>query len=96
MRKIFKYEVWSTIVNLPVNAQVITIEVQNNTLCVWAIVDPNEKRMSPELIIIGTGHAIPPQAGKFIKTIFQLDGRLVWHVFKYAERLIPTPLIETE
>jgi hypothetical protein len=66
---------------MPKGADILTIQVQQNTICLSAIVDPAKEVVDFEILLVGTGHALPMIADKYIGTI-QLDGgALVLHAF---------------
>ncbi len=54
----------STVVEMPKNAAVLTVQNQNGAICIRALVDPAEKATEPRLFeIYGTGHDIPYDMG---------------------------------
>ena len=67
---------------LPLGAQILCIKMQNDELCMWALVDPDQTYN--EVIKIrcaGTGHEITEDV-EYIDTVMLLDGELVFHFFK--------------
>ena len=85
-REIWKFELEITdeqIINIPIGAQIISVQAQRGEPCLWAIVNAEERCASPKKIIIhGTGHAISEDAGNYIGTFQQMNGDLIWHVFE--------------
>lgn len=98
---IYKYPlrvVDSQLVLMPTGAKILSVQAQNGTLCMWAVVDEmpeNQSNVSVEyrtFYIFGTGNSIP--AGMpthvvsdhkyFIGTV-QMDG-FVWHVFEVPNK----------
>jgi hypothetical protein len=87
VRKIFKYELEITdspTLNLPVDANFLAIDQQNGSICLWFVVDPEQKEMKErQFRIIGTGHEIQMGAEHdtlhFLKTLVMAP--FVWHVF---------------
>jgi len=73
-------------VSLPIGAEILTIQTQGETACMWALVDPNEMQKEIRYIeIFGTGHRINCDMGvdrKYISTFQMIDGRLVFHAFE--------------
>jgi len=82
--KIFKYplEVTDTqLINLPVGAKCISVQVQNSQICLWCHVDTSQNIREAEINFYGTGHNTPDwlKMGKHLGTV-QLNG-YVWHIF---------------
>jgi hypothetical protein len=86
MRTIYKYElkiVDLQEIELPVGANIISAQVQNGKVYVWAIVNTE---LTPEfrtIIIYGTGNPMygySPTTHNFIGTV--QDGQYVWHIFE--------------
>ncbi len=58
----------------------LTAQMQDNTLCVWAIVNPDKTPRKYKITVIGTGWECQKiDASKYIGTVQM--GRLVWHCF---------------
>lgn len=61
---------------MPIGAEILTVQVQNEEPCLWALVDPEAGMESRHIEIFGTGHTIeyfPGVSRKYIST-FQLKG----------------------
>lgn len=71
-------------VTLPVGATILSVQVQREAVCLWAMVDPEEEMGKDHTIeIYRTGHPVEhPEGLHFIGTVQLLDGRLVFHVFE--------------
>ena len=96
MKKVFKYTLATSdvsIVQLPVGAQILKIEEQNDSvrdaiLYIWALADPEEKRSEPRKFrIAGTGQDITlgiyDEADLiFYDTILTYNDSLIWHIFE--------------
>jgi hypothetical protein len=67
---------------LPIGAEFLSVQVQNETLCLWALVDPDAEKTMRYLSVYGTGHKIPDDPGRYISTFQMLGGRLVFHAFE--------------
>ena len=68
---------------LPCGAKILTVQEQHDTLQLWAIVDPYEKRYTIRTIeIIGTGNPMSCEACEYISTVIQQNTHFVWHVFE--------------
>lgn len=86
METIFKYQlnpIAEQVIEMPLGAEVLTVQVQNGNPCIWAKVNPKKRTVRHLFRIIGTGHQINAEfIGKYIGT-YQLDnGSLVFHVFQ--------------
>lgn len=68
-------------VEMPRDAQILTVQVQRGTVCLWALVDPDAALVTRRIRIAGTGHVIEG-AHTYIGTVQQMGGALVWHVFE--------------
>jgi len=70
-------------VELPAYSEVLKVNEQNGNMCLWAIVDVNEKTIVPlKINIYGTGSTIGEQMFKhnYLDSVLMNDG-LVWHIF---------------
>ncbi len=88
-REIWKYKLGvinSQIIVMPSDAQLLSVQVQNDQPCLWALVDPKKAEVEDRTIeIVGTGQEIHYDMGNAISFIdtFQLSGgALVFHVFE--------------
>ncbi len=88
-KKIFKYpvEINDTItIDLPLGARILSVQTQNNSPMMWALVDPTEPTVPRNFEVFGTGHPINYDTGtdrRFVGT-FQINGGS--HVFHLFER----------
>lgn len=85
MQSIWKYQLemkGEQLVEIPNNAILLDVQVQNKAPCLWAMVDPDRLPIKRKLFIYGTGElTIDGFPGNYIAT-FQADGgALVFHVF---------------
>ena len=68
---------------LPLGAQILCIKMQNDELCMWALVDPDQTcNEAIKIRCAGTGHMIEEDVEYYIDTVMLLDGALVFHFFK--------------
>jgi hypothetical protein len=71
---------------LPIGSEILTIQTQGETVCMWALVNPNETQKEIRNIeIFGTGHSIYYDIGidlKYISTFQIHGGQLVFHAFE--------------
>lgn len=68
-------------ISMPNNAEILTVQTQSNQPCIWALVNAEYKKEDIYFQVIGTGHPIESDPGKYIGT-FQLDNGLVFHLFE--------------
>ena len=67
---------------LPLGAQILCIKMQNDELCMWALVDPDQTYNEVVKIrCAGTGHEITEDV-EYIDRVMLLDGELGFHFFK--------------
>lgn len=88
METIFKYPLSTnseTELELPKLAEILRIDVQNNSIFLWAKVDPDAEKELRVFEVFGTGHTMPDFERKFINTFFVQGGTYVFHAF---ERLL--------
>lgn len=70
-------------VDMPEGAEILSVEMQGTSPCMWALVRANETPTERRLFrLAGTGHPINEQENlKFIGTFF-MRGVLVFHLFE--------------
>lgn len=88
MRRIWKYPLVITdiqAVKMPIGATPLTVQVQDNQVCLWAIVDPQAGEEWRTLYIFGTGNPTigldVERPANYIGTFQSLDGQRAFHVF---------------
>ena len=87
-KTIWKFELKTTDtqkLEMPVGAEILTVQAQNERPCLWALVDPTEKKETRLFDIFGTGHPIhcDMSIGRRYIGTYQLNGgSLVFHVFE--------------
>lgn len=85
MKTIWKYPVAVVdvqTIGMPLGAEILTIQDQKGTPCIWALVDSDAPLADREIRIAGTGHKINKSIKQYIGS-FQLGGGdLVFHVFE--------------
>ena len=71
-------------VKMPQGAQILCVQVQHDTPCLWALVHGPNSRAKERLIrIFGTGHEVEFPGGLvYIGTYQMQGGALVFHVFE--------------
>lgn len=86
-KTIWKYElqpVDSQNIQMPVEAEILTLQVQNGQPQLWALVDPNAEMTTRHIEMFGTGNIIPPlmtEKRRYIGT-YQHGKHLIFHVFE--------------
>ena len=88
MKRIFKYPLklqGTQKIKIPKHAKILNIQTQEDDICLWALINPEEPKVSRQIRIFGTGHEVPDIKLEYIGTIQQLDGSLIWHVFEELE-----------
>jgi hypothetical protein len=88
MKEIWKFSIITRdrqLVSMPKGAEIVSTQVQNGIICLWAFVDPNAEQEPTYIEVVGTGWQIPSHLSRenYIATV--QDGQLVWHVFKVAK-----------
>jgi hypothetical protein len=68
-------------VNLPLDAQILHVGVQNGIICIWALVTPGVVFITHQIQIVGTGREAPERFEKYLGTVMQGGGTFVWHLF---------------
>lgn len=74
------------IIEMPANARLLTVQLQARAACVWAIVDPEARRVQRRFYVRGTGHPMDKSfAAPYVGTFQMLGGTLAFHVFDGGE-----------
>ena len=94
MNAIWKWaiEPGTTELQMPVDAQVLTVQMQGGAPQLWAKVDPAAPKVTRTFAVYGTGHQMPDDPRvQYVATFQMHDGALVWHVFEMprAARIEP-------
>jgi hypothetical protein len=87
MKQIWKYQLetaYEQTILMPSGAKILSLQVQNEIPCIWALVTPdNIQDNAVKIITFGTGHPITGSADlAFIGTYQLYKGTLVFHVFQ--------------
>lgn len=88
MKTIYKYPLKiqdKQTVSIPMGAQILSVQVQDEVVCLWALVDPELPKKEFEFQMLGTGHDASHINANYlhIGTVQLDDGNLVFHVFRY-------------
>ncbi len=84
MEKIYKYVLEITdeqVITMPAPLKILSAQIQDDQLCLWALVTPNAPMENLPVAIVGTGHPFDYiwEKWEYLNTV--QDGPLVWHVF---------------
>lgn len=71
---------------MPAGARILSIQVQDEMLCAWALVNPEADRERRYFLIVGIGHEMPKGRYTYLATV-QMDS-FVWHVFERETKMI--------
>lgn len=87
MSTVWKYPLEITdeqTIKLPAAAVTLFVGLQRGSLCLWALVDPDNELTERKFRIAGTGHPIDYHHHdlEFIGTVLMHGDTLVWHVFE--------------
>ncbi len=88
-RIIYKYKLEIADVQqilMPKGADILTIQVQNGTPCLWAMVDPDAAETEQRTFgMLATGHSTMPNGieNVYLGTIQLHGGVLVYHCFEW-------------
>jgi hypothetical protein len=72
---------------MPRGARLLHVAVQQEQLCLWALVRPDESiTVRRRIRVVGTGQEISANDSEnYVGTAMLLGGDLVWHVFDLGE-----------
>lgn len=88
MKTIWKYTLndTETALQLPTNSKILSVQNQNEEICMWVEVDVNNKETTQRYFkILGTGDFLSEDIGikhNFINTVQLHGGRLVFHIYE--------------
>jgi len=78
---VYKYLVDDQVA-LPRGARILSVQIQNDRLTLWALVDPAQPPVQCNFFVVGTGHVLPDKFAEFHYIGTAQHGPLVWHVFE--------------
>jgi hypothetical protein len=85
MKTIWKYNIPledKFILRIPEGAMLLSIDNQNESGCLWFLVDSYKEVEDRTFHLYGTGHPIDDFKLIFIGMFQQRGGALIWHVFE--------------
>lgn len=68
--------------SMPKGAKILHVGNQREQICIWAKVDITCGMHDRAFYIVGTGHAMPVEAGEYIGTVHLFDSDFIWHIFE--------------
>ena len=89
MLEVFKYQLRPDNyidIQLPEGAQILPVQTQGDMPCLWALVNPENRRIKKRFRLAGTGHPIKEDRSElFYHGTFQLHGgALIFHLFELS------------
>lgn len=85
MKTIWKFPLKVTDVQtmrIPLPATVLAVQVQGDSVCLWAEVDPGSDKALVTILIAGTGNPLPEGKTRYISTFQLSGGALVFHAYE--------------
>jgi hypothetical protein len=90
MKLIFKYELKSmyhgadNTVYMPEQYELLDIQNQDGTVCLWAVVDNMAPKVAHVFRVLGTGFGdeILENGSKYLRTVQHREIGFVWHIFE--------------
>lgn len=77
----FKLEDRFTI-EMPRNAEVLTVQEQAGGPCLWALVEPANSKEPRRFALYGTGHPVSNEEQRYVGTFQLARGALIFHLFE--------------
>ena len=90
MKTIYKYTlepIGGLTIQMPIGAKILTVQGQNDRICIWAEVNSDSPTEEVIFEVFGTGHDIRTdmwRGREYIGTVQLCDGTLVLHVYRLA------------
>lgn len=70
---------------VPEGAEMLSAGEQFNNICVWYRCNPAKPLQARKLAIVGTGHPVPDESGRFLGTAAMHGGEFMFHIFEQAQ-----------
>lgn len=67
---------------IPEGAEILDVQIQHGTVCLWALVDLDAPSTSREVFLAGTGHDLPAGTLTHLGTTQSFEGSFVFHAFE--------------
>lgn len=87
--KIYKYQLEladTQLVEMPANAKILSVQIQRTEICLWAMVNPSDGKISRRIFMAATGHEIRHETAFAPHIGTAQQGDFVWHFFDGGER----------
>jgi hypothetical protein len=90
MLVVYKYALKPIVLNdveMPEDSQVLHVDCQSNTFCIWALVNPDKKKVVRRFLTVGTGYPLEQVYEDklyFHGSFLMSGGAYVWHIFEVA------------
>ena len=77
-------------IEMPVGAEILTVQNQMEVPCIWALVNPEAKTEMRYFRIYGAGHPVINKVvkGNYIGNYQLQSGCLIFHVFEYPKIIL--------
>jgi hypothetical protein len=69
-------------VDMPIGAEILSVQTQHDIPCIWALVNPKIKSRPRVFNIFGTGHEVPAEKLKFVGSFQVADEDGAFHLFE--------------
>ncbi len=70
-------------IDIPLNAEILTVKRQDTNICLWALVDSDTQKIKRHFRVYGTGEPIRDSNIRYVGTAtFFQNNDLVLHVFE--------------
>jgi len=69
-----------SVVEIPSDAEVLSVQEQAGIIQLWALVDPERPTVERVFSVLGTGWSLDDEPGKYTGTV--VVGMFVWHIFE--------------
>lgn len=81
---IYKYPLKgeATVCHMLPHAEVLTVQMQDNTIVIWAKAEPSTEREKRVFAIHQTGHEYEIDRERYVSTVQDTRSGLIWHVFE--------------
>lgn len=87
MKTIWKYILnpKNNIIEMPEGSTILCADSQLDEVCIWVEVNPKNKLVERELLVVGTGHEIKNNNVKYIGTAKIMQETIILHVFEFCK-----------
>ena len=69
-------------VDIPDGGKILCVQNQGGVTCLWVLCEKASPKSTRTFYIYGTGNPIKQTPGKYIGTVQNAGGALIWHVFE--------------